>query len=293
MNKIEKEQSKGIMRLHNNFVEAIFSLSADAKKVLLTILLHVNGSKNIKVYRKDIADRAGIDLSKLNAKHREELIEELMTKIITIRDIENPKNWVKIQLIGKTEYKDGYLQTKIDEELMPFILEARERLFTRFNIQNIKPLTSIHAIRIYLLLKQYDDTGWRTVEVDELKRMMELEDKYSRIFDLKKWVLEVAKRQINKNTDLEIDYKLRKEGKKYKFIDFKIKQKEVKQYEQPALLKVELSDIQKQLKKLLGKKVEGKHKITAFSMQGNNIIATTEIGDYTFPNLETLKANTK
>jgi len=148
----------------------------------------------------------------------------------------------------------------------------------------------VYAIRIYEMCKQFDGTGWLTLEVVELRKRLLLGDKYSRIFDLKKWVLDVAKKQINKNTDINISYELRKEGKRYKFIDFTIKQIEK---EQPKLLDVELSDLQKELKKLLGKKVQGKDKIISFSMQGKNIIVTTEIGDYTFPNLETLKKNIK
>ena len=238
---LQKEQNKGIVRLHNNFVEAIFSLSVDAKKLLLAILLHINNDdgKNIEIYRKDICKEVGIDLKELNNKHREEIIEELMTKIVTIREIVNPSNWTKIQLVGKTTYKDGYLKTSIDEELMPYILEARERLFTRFNIQNIKPLTSIHAIRLYLITKKFNDTGWYEKDLNEFKEMMELGNKYYRIYDLKKYVLEVAKKQINANTDININYELIKIGRSYKKIKLKISKNKqrVEQKENKKLIK--------------------------------------------------------
>ena len=218
--------NREIIRVHNAFVNAIFTLSADAKKLLLTIWLHTNGDgKNIKIYRGDISKKVGIDLKNLNTEHREKIIEELMRTIITIRNIENPNNFVKIQLLGKTEYKNGILYTNIDEYLLPYIKEAQEKLFTRFKIQNIKPLTSIYAIRIYLMLKQYEDTGWREIELSEFRKMLEIEHKYKRAYDFKKYVLEVAKKQINENTDIEIDYELIKKGRTYKKIKFKIKSK--------------------------------------------------------------------
>jgi len=212
------------MRLHNNFIQAIFSLSVDAKKILLAVLSYINGDngKKIKIYRTDIYEKIGIDLKELNSRHREELIEELMKTIVTIRDINNSDDWVKIQLLGKTRYKNGYLETSIDEDLMPYMLEAQERLFTKFNIHHIKPLTSMYAIRTYLIAKQFADTGWYQVDIDLLKKMLEVENKYPRIYDFKKYVLEVAKKQINGRTDLNIDYELIKEGRKYTKIRLKI-----------------------------------------------------------------------
>lgn len=223
MSKLQKEQSKGIVRLHNNFVEAIYSLSVDAKKLLLSIILHIQPDNKIQITRKEIMQEIGIDLKNLNPKHREAIIEELMTKIITIRDKDNPNNnWVKMQLLMLTKYEDGLLTTSIYPELFPYFKEAQERLFTRFNIQNIKPLTSIHAIRMYELAKQFDDTGWREISLEEFRRMMKIEDKYKQVKDLKKRVLEPAKRQINERTDINIDYELIKQGRRYTKIRLKI-----------------------------------------------------------------------
>lgn len=229
MNDLTTTNDKQVLRVHNSFIQAIFSLSVDAKKLLLAIWLHTNGSgKNIQIYRADIMKKVGIDLKNLSKEHREKIIEELMTKIITIRDIDNPNNFTKIQLVYKTKYENGILYTNIDEDLMKYIKEAKEKLFTRFNIQNIKPLTSTHAIRIYLLCKQYQDTGWLKMTLDDFKKKLELEYKYPRIYDLKKYVLEVAKKQINENTDILFDYELEKQGRKYTHITFKIKSKNKK-----------------------------------------------------------------
>jgi len=219
--------NKEIVRIHNNFINAIFHLSIDAKKLLLIIWLHANeDGKNIKIYRQDIIDKIGIDLKNLKNEHREKIIDELMKSIVTIRDADNPSNFTKIQLVYKTRYENGILYTNIDEELLKYIKEAQEKLFTRFKIQNIKPLNSIYAIRLYLLAKQFEDTGWRIMSIDELKRIVGIENKYKKITDLKRRVLEVAKKQINKNTDIEIDYELIKEKKKFTQIKIIVKKKE-------------------------------------------------------------------
>ena len=266
---IQKESNKGIIRLHNNLIEAIFSLSTDAKKLLLVIWLHSDSQKSqLEIYQGEIFKKVGIDFAHLNTKHKEEIIEELMTKIVTIKEIDNPNNWQKIQLIRDTDYKNGLLKVDISPKLLPYIKEARERLFTRFNIQNIKPLTSIHAIRIYLLAKQFDDTGWREIDLEDFKKMLELGNKYYRIYDLKKYVLEVAKKQINKNTDINIDYELVKQGRKYTKIRFRISKnrKRVERNENKKLIKNgNLTELERVLnKKYKTHGVEGKDGLTWF-----------------------------
>ena len=224
--RVAKKKSKNnIVSLHNNFIEAIYSLSVDAKKLLLSIILHINDKNQIIVHRNDILEEIGIDLKNLNTKHKEEIIEELMTKIITIRDLKNPENWEKYQLLKSTKYKDGFLYTSIYPELLPYFEEAQKKLFTKFNIQNIKPLTSIYAIRIYELCKRFHkENRIKEISIDELKKILQIENKYKQISDFRKRVLEVAKKQINKNTDLEVDYELIKEGKKFTKVRFDVKQ---------------------------------------------------------------------
>ncbi len=225
MSKIKNKSKNNIVHLHNNFIEAIYSLSVDAKKLLLSIILHINDRNRIILHRNEILEKIGIDLKNLNTKHKEEIIEELMTKIITIRDLNNPENWEKYQLLKSTKYKDGFLYTSIYPELLPYFEEAQKRLFTKFNIQNIKPLTSIYAIRIYELCKRfYKDSSHAQISIDQLKKILQIENKYKQISDFRKRVLDVAKKQINKNTDLEIDFELIKEGKKYTKVHFIVKQ---------------------------------------------------------------------
>jgi plasmid replication initiation protein len=227
--------NKEIIRVHNNFINAVFSLSTDAKKLLLVIWLHTNSDKeDIEIYQKDIQNKIGMDIMHLNPKHREEIIEELMTKIITIRDIDNPNNFTKIQLLRDTKYKDGVLKTNISPTLLPYIQEAKEKLFTRFNIQSIKPLKSGYAIRIYLMCKQFQDTGFYKNTIEEFKKQLEIEYKYKQVSDLKKRVLEVAKKQINENTDIIINYEFEKKGRKYTNIKFRITPKNIKEIPKEA-----------------------------------------------------------
>ena len=222
MGEIEKKDGKNIVRLPNDFIEAIYSLSVDAKKLFLSLCLHLNSKNEIRVHISEVEQEVGIKLEHLNQRHLKKLIKEIMSKIIEIKDLENRNKWKLIALVKEVDYNDGIVTAEISKNLLPYFQLAQERLFTRFNIQNIKPLTSIHAIRMYELAKQFDDTGWRVIELDELRKMLKLEGKYKDNKDFRKWVLDVAKKQINKNTDINIDYELIKQGRKYTKIRLKI-----------------------------------------------------------------------
>ncbi len=215
MGEIEKRYGKNIVRLPNDFVEAIYSLSVDAKKLFLSLCLHLNSKNEIRVHISEVEREVGIKLEHLNQRHLKKLIKEIMSKIIEIKDIENRNKWKLVALVKEVDYNEGIVTAEISKTLLPYFQLAQERLFTRFNIQNIKPLTSIHAIRMYELAKQFDDTGWRVIELDELRKMLQLNGKYKDNKDFRKWVLDVAKKQINKNTDINIDYELIKEGRKF------------------------------------------------------------------------------
>ncbi len=222
---MKAKNNKNIVIIHNNFIEAIYSLSTDAKKLLLSTFLHLDKTNGeIVIHREELLKEIGIDPRKYRKEHLKNIFKELMTKVIEIKDIKSDR-WILLQLLKKTEYSNGFFRTSIYPELLPYFKEAQKKLFTRFNIQNIKPLTSIYAIRIYELCKRFlKESSTKEIDIDELKRILQIETKYNQISDFKKRVLETAKNQINSNTDLHIQYKLIKKGRKYTKVQFIVTQ---------------------------------------------------------------------
>lgn len=282
---------KKVVTMHNNFIEAIYSLDITAKKLLLSIILHLTEDNQITITREELIREVGIDLSRSKKVDRELAIRELMTKLITIRSLENC-DFEIYQLLKATKYKDGVLRTSVYTDLLPYFVDVRDSLFTRFNIQNIKPLTSIYAIRVYEMCKQFESTGILSINIEELRKRLSVENRYERVYDLKKWVFDVAKKQINTNTDIKIDYKLRKKNsREYTFVDFTIKSTRAQTHSK-QLFELDLSDTQKELEKYVGKKIQN-NTILSFRVVDTLIIVETEAGDYKFFNIETLRENIK
>ena len=96
------------------------------------------------------------------------------------------------------------------------------REFTSISLEYALLLNSVYAGRLYDLLKQYQTIGERIIALDDLRKMLELQDKYPQFKDVRVNVLEVAQREINEKTDISITWKPIKESRKVVAIHFMV-----------------------------------------------------------------------
>ena len=85
-------------------------------------------------------------------------------------------------------------------------------------------VTSKYAKRLYALACQWRSVGKKRLELEELKKMLGLIDKkgneqFTEITAFKKRVLDIAKKQINEETDISFDYKLIKQGRAFRWVE--------------------------------------------------------------------------
>ena len=111
------------------------------------------------------------------------------------------------------EQGEGYATVEVSQMFKPYLL-ALKKNYTKYVLENILSLSTVNAIRNYELLKQYESLGTRTFTIDEYKKLLGIENKYSRNTDLRVNVVEPAKEEINQNTDIFIDYEFVGRGKK-------------------------------------------------------------------------------
>ena len=98
------------------------------------------------------------------------------------------------------------------QKIIPYLSMLKEQ-FTKYPLVSISSMSSIYAVRLYELLKQWDCIGRREVMLDWLKQQLEIENEYERMFDFKKYVIEPAITQINTHSDLTVSYTQRKTGR--------------------------------------------------------------------------------
>ena len=103
--------------------------------------------------------------------------------------------------------------------------------FTKYRLANIVQLTSVYAVRLYELLICWLGQGLHNKEfdIDDFRRLMGVDDKYSQFGQLKDRVITPALEQINEFTDHQIRVSYRKVGRVFRFIAFSFNAKDVKQ----------------------------------------------------------------
>lgn len=114
------------------------------------------------------------------------------------------------------------------------------RDYFKLSINEVIGLNSTHAIRIYQLLKTRQNMDKKQFEysIEEIKKQLNIEKKYSLYGDFKRKVLELAKTQINASeaSQFNIDYEEIKTGKAVTSIKFHILPKGKNYYQENNLI---------------------------------------------------------
>jgi len=95
-----------------------------------------------------------------------------------------------------------------------------------YRLENIVRMSSSYGVRIYELIVHWKDCGKKEVSVQWLREALQLGEKYKAIKDFKKYVLEPAISDINKETDFLVNWKQRKTGRVVTHLNFTFRLKE-------------------------------------------------------------------
>ena len=121
---------------------------------------------------------------------------------------------------------------EVNPRLKPYLAELNNN-FTAYYFENIARLNSYYSIRIYELLKQYQQkngNGWWTIKIDELREILNItEQQYIRYNDFKRKVLIQAQTELQEKTDIQFKFEEFKTGRKITSIKFIISDTSKKQ----------------------------------------------------------------
>ncbi|MFN3381628.1 MAG: replication initiation protein [Runella zeae] len=119
---------------------------------------------------------------------------------------------------------DKNIWVTFEPRLKPFLLELKER-YLIYDIRSILSIKSVHSIRIYELLKQYEKIGNRIFDIDELKLILGIaSNEYSLYGHFKDKVILKAQEDLNNNkeTDIKFSFEEIKQGRKVVKLKFNI-----------------------------------------------------------------------
>lgn len=111
--------------------------------------------------------------------------------------------------------------------IIPMLVEL-ERNFTTYEISQVANLQSRYAMRLYEFLIRFKTSKKLDITLEDLKfRFGLLENEYKAMGDFKRFVLDLAVKQINEHTDITVKYEQHKKGRNIVGFTFIFKYKAV------------------------------------------------------------------
>ena len=131
-------------------------------------------------------------------------------------------NWVQSVSYA---INSSYVKIKFTDDVMPLITNL-ERHFTSYQLEQVKDLTSIYAIRLYELLISWKQKKKVELSLVDLRLKLGIEpNEYKAMNNFKAKVLDLAVSQINEHTDITVKYEQVKQGRTITGFKFLFKQK--------------------------------------------------------------------
>lgn len=230
----------------NELVNAVYRLSLIEAQLLHFCIawsrerqLGLTTDKPLRLRVSDFAERFGI--GKDNAyRQTKDALEAMYQREVTMYSIDPETGLEKVtrtRWISEYSYVDG--AGVISVIFTPKVVEhitRLERAFTSYSLTEIAHFSSYYAVRLYELLMQFKDKGWRTVSIEELRSAFGLSPtEYKVMRDFKRRTVDVAIEQINELSEWKVSYQNHKYGVKITGLTFNIKPKS-KRIEKPAPL---------------------------------------------------------
>lgn len=155
-------------------------------------------------------------------------LKKLADRSMWITFEENPNEEVLCRWLSKvrTNKRSGIAYIELDRDMVPYLFALGQK-FTQYQLYNILAMKSAFSVRIYELMKSYAFQKAKTFDLDELKRLLMVEDvkSYKNFADFKKRVLDKAQKEINELTDINITYEPITKGRKVVQVKFRIQKK--------------------------------------------------------------------
>ncbi|WP_027002921.1 replication initiation protein [Hugenholtzia roseola] len=209
---------------HNDLINSCISeMSIFQKRFMYYVISLIDRyDADFQVYRiqaLDIIKLAGISGKGWYQRMRSEL-RSLMG--ITI-EIKKENGFLMMNWVSSIEYNKGFIEVSLDPKLKPYLLLLQER-FTVFKLQHVFRMGSTHSMRLYELLKQYENFGERKFELPALRQALHIApESYRNYNSLRTGVLERAQKDFEKCADLRFEIEEVKKGRKVAAVRFVIK----------------------------------------------------------------------
>jgi plasmid replication initiation protein len=201
----------GLVKQDNKLINGRWRLNLNQTRIYLAMISMVEENDAIdqwyKISTKELKDLIEIKGNSFHEQVRKD-IYKLMQTVIWIKEKDEKGRTVDdfTSLVSKARYEHGGdLFVRFEPDLKKYIIRLKNQ-FTQFKLREAIKFRSMYSLRIFMLLKQFDTTGWRRITLDELRFSLDInatkdnqleKDLYTKIADFKKRILTPALLELN------------------------------------------------------------------------------------------------
>ena len=223
---IESERNQLVVKDNELVRKARYNLTVNQQKIIAYLISKIKPTdKELQKYEvsiQDFCELCGIDKTYFYSEIKN-IVENLDNKTFWV---ETNEKIFKFRWFSEVEIikGSGKVNITLNSNIKKYLIDLKQN-FTQYELYNILALKGKYSIRLYEYFKSYSFMYEKKIEIDELKKVLQAEH-YVNYKDFRNRVLDRAVKEINKYTDIEVNYKTENKGKKVVALIFYIKKKE-------------------------------------------------------------------
>ena len=169
--------------------------------------------------------RAIMELGRIDVKYMKGVTNSLLCKIVNVpleRGFTAFQLFKECTITQDKESEEWYFEIDAHDKALPLMFEFKSRYFS-YHLWNALNLKSSNQLRMYEILKQYEDVGYRILSVEELRELLGIsKNEYPRFANFKIRVLDACQQALEEHTDIKFTYESHgKKGNRGKILNLK------------------------------------------------------------------------
>lgn len=220
----------------NALINASYNLDLVEQRLILLAIVEaresgkgINANDPLTVHAESYINQFGVHRNTAYQALKD-ACDDLFARQFSYQSLSEKGNVVnhKSRWVSEVAYIDNeaIVQLIFSPAIVPLITRLEEQ-FTKYEIQQISNLSSAYAVRLYEILIAWRSSGSTPVIplIEFRKKIGVLDSEYKRMYDFKKYVLDIAIKQINEHTDITVKVEQHKTGRSITGFSFNFKQK--------------------------------------------------------------------
>ncbi|KJV29114.1 hypothetical protein VI06_10920 [Aquitalea magnusonii] len=218
------------VNLSNALVNAAQALNLSEKRVMCAAVAKLDSMKGDGGYREGLvkltaaeyAETFGVDPNTAYEQLKGAADNLFQRYIRIVEETRKGPKEIKFRWVSRAEYfpGEGTVALRFTPDVAPHLVKL-ERQFTSYKLAQASALRSLYSWRLLELLTQYESTGWRQIDVEDLHHTMETPESYRKNFkDLRRWIIEPAVKELTEKDGWIIAWEPVKAGRKVSAVKF-------------------------------------------------------------------------